>query len=255
MSGSCGFDLIRAAYAAAGLDEHERAVLVLLAFMANDERQAWPSIAYIVEKTGKGERTVQRAIKRLVEGGHLSRRQRRHDTAVYVVHPQAGVEGGDDPKPVSGTGVGGTGVSGTPVSEGVKTRPTDTLIAKNNQTSPDASHPARSRKAPADQRAKRLPEDWEPEPFPDGSAAADVTAGWPPGRLDRELSKFRDHFRAQPGVKGRKTDWQATYRNWVIRADEQQQRNRSPRGHWSERSRYRDPLLDRYAGGGDPGLG
>jgi len=49
-----GFDLIRAAYDAAALDEHERAVLVLLAFMANEEGKAWPGIAHIVERTGKG---------------------------------------------------------------------------------------------------------------------------------------------------------------------------------------------------------
>lgn len=35
-----------------------------------------------------------------------------------------------------------------------------------------------------------------------------------------ELSKFRDYWRAVPGAKGRKTDWDATWRNWMRRASE-----------------------------------
>jgi hypothetical protein len=39
--------------------------------------------------------------------------------------------------------------------------------------------------------------------------------------LDAELHKFVDYWRAQPGAKGRKTDWPATWRNWIRRAAEQ----------------------------------
>jgi hypothetical protein len=35
---------------------------------------------------------------------------------------------------------------------------------------------------------------------------------------DREFAQFTDHFRAAPGVKGRKNDWDATWRNWCRRA-------------------------------------
>jgi hypothetical protein len=35
-----------------------------------------------------------------------------------------------------------------------------------------------------------------------------------------ELEKFRDYWIAQPGQKGVKTDWDATWRNWVRRAAE-----------------------------------
>lgn len=100
-----GFDLIRDAYDVAGLDEHERAVLVRLAVMAN-EGKAWPSIAHLVEKLGKSERPVQRAIRRLVDAGHITQRQRRHDTAIYTVHPILA-----DPRPVSVTGVSVTPVT------------------------------------------------------------------------------------------------------------------------------------------------
>lgn len=35
---------------------------------------------------------------------------------------------------------------------------------------------------------------------------------------EREFAQFTDHFRAAPGVKGRKNDWDATWRNWCRRA-------------------------------------
>lgn len=40
------------------------------------------------------------------------------------------------------------------------------------------------------------------------------------GRCETELAKFRDYWAALPGQKGVKTDWPATWRNWVRRAAE-----------------------------------
>lgn len=37
---------------------------------------------------------------------------------------------------------------------------------------------------------------------------------------EKETAKFVDHFRAQPGQRGVKTDWLATWRNWIRRAAE-----------------------------------
>jgi hypothetical protein len=194
-----GFDLIRDAYDVAGLDEHERAVLVRLAFMAN-EGKAWPSIAHLVEKLGKSERTVQRAIRRLVDAGHITQRQRRHDTAIYTVHPVLA-----DPKPVSVTGVSATPVDLTPVTNAPKTRPTDTLIAKNNQSSPKTSSSSKNR-AP------------EKTPFPSefcpvmGLRTAAVVAGWPPGDLDDQLDRFAAYHRKEGTLSA---DWQASWTHWV----------------------------------------
>lgn len=38
----------------------------------------------------------------------------------------------------------------------------------------------------------------------------------------REAARFADHWRATPGAKGRKSDWEATWRNWIRRAIELQ---------------------------------
>ena len=41
-----------------------------------------------------------------------------------------------------------------------------------------------------------------------------------------EAEKFRDHWLAQPGAKGRKSDWQATWRNWIRKSAEYAGRSR-----------------------------
>lgn len=62
--------------------------------------------------------------------------------------------------------------------------------------------------------ASRLPEDWQPS---DGDI--DFAIG-----LDvdyrREADIFRDYWIAQAGAKGRKANWQSTWRNWIRRASE-----------------------------------
>lgn len=57
--------------------------------------------------------------------------------------------------------------------------------------------------APRASRGRRLPPDWQPKEH-----------------LDRpeELEKFRDYWIAQPGMKGTKVDWDATWRNWIRNA-------------------------------------
>ena len=42
---------------------------------------------------------------------------------------------------------------------------------------------------------------------------------------DDAFSRFRDYWISQPGVKGRKTDWFATWRNWIRSTRKEEQRN------------------------------
>ncbi len=70
--------------------------------------------------------------------------------------------------------------------------------------------------APA-QRGTRLPSDWAPGP--EQTAFAE-SLGFRNGAAQAELAKFRDYWVAQPGEKGRKADWIATWRNWLRRAAE-----------------------------------
>ena len=63
-------------------------------------------------------------------------------------------------------------------------------------------------------RGSRLPSNWQPEPVHMAFAEG---LGLRNGRAAAELEKFRDYWAAQPGQKGVKTDWPATWRNWVRR--------------------------------------
>jgi hypothetical protein len=69
-------------------------------------------------------------------------------------------------------------------------------------------------------RGTRLPEGWLPEPNVRSQMAAE--------RADVDLvaehAKFCDHWRAQPGQKGVKLDWAATWRNWMRNARPHQPR-------------------------------
>lgn len=70
-------------------------------------------------------------------------------------------------------------------------------------------------------RGTRLSPDWEPsgETWNEIVAefdSSDAAAQW----MGRELAKFRDYWTAQPGQKGVKADWNATWRNWIRRASE-----------------------------------
>lgn len=67
--------------------------------------------------------------------------------------------------------------------------------------------------APA-KRGTRLPEEWSPS-IEDWNEAV-TKLGQQGAKL--ELSKFRDHWKAAPGQRGVKLDWDATFRNWIRNA-------------------------------------
>lgn len=61
------------------------------------------------------------------------------------------------------------------------------------------------------ERASRLPANWSP-----GQDEIDFCKAERPDLNPRAVAdQFRDYWVAQPGAKGRKTDWMATWRNWV----------------------------------------
>ena len=81
--------------------------------------------------------------------------------------------------------------------------------------------------------AKRLPEGWEPLDLTPGTVAADIVRAWEPGRLERELARFRDHWAAESGAKARKHDWQAAWRTWIGNSDERERRTSRANGRRS----------------------
>lgn len=76
-----------------------------------------------------------------------------------------------------------------------------------------ASAPAPKRKKA---RATTLPEGW----MPDQPVIDQMRAEHPGVNLEAEHRKFTDYFNSVAGERGRKRDWNATWRNWIRRAGE-----------------------------------
>lgn len=72
-------------------------------------------------------------------------------------------------------------------------------------------------------RGTRLADGWRPD-LADEQFAVEKLGSLPEAR--EELAKFHDHWKAQPGQRGVKTNWSSTYRNWCRRAVEM--RGRGP---------------------------
>lgn len=115
--------------------------------------------------------------------------------------------------------------------------------APTEPTEPDQTEPnvkgAASRKRSA--QATRLPDDWVPGEEPELQAEA-TAAGID---LHREFARFGDYWRAQGGQRGRKRDWQATWRNWLRKAiDDRPRSNGHSRDGPSHAERYRQAALE-----------
>lgn len=70
------------------LPDSDKIVLLALADCANDEGHCWPSVASLVRKCSKSERTIQASIKRLVDSGLLLRREVLGKGCNYTVLPR-----------------------------------------------------------------------------------------------------------------------------------------------------------------------
>lgn len=66
----------------------DKLALLALADWANDDGDAWPSIRQIADKTGCGERTVQRAFRNAEAMGILTRVEVKGKGCKYNIHPR-----------------------------------------------------------------------------------------------------------------------------------------------------------------------
>jgi uncharacterized protein YdaU (DUF1376 family) len=87
-------------------------------------------------------------------------------------------------------------------------------------------------------RGTRLPDDWHP--------TVEDTAFCKQNRPDLKpsevASRFYDHWIAQPGQKGTKVDWSATWRNWVRNEKPGQTNGHRPTGPQSDSDAWRGVL-------------
>lgn len=79
---------------------------------------------------------------------------------------------------------------------------------------PDEGLKAASGRKGGASRGSRLPSDWR---LSDEGRAYATAKGLSAGRIEREAERFRDFWLAKTGKDAVKADWEATWRNWVLR--------------------------------------
>ncbi|KUL93461.1 hypothetical protein DK26_23365 [Bosea sp. WAO] len=78
-----------------------------------------------------------------------------------------------------------------------------------------------------DAKATRLPSDWWPDDELRAFAVSELGSN---GAARRETQQFVDYWIAEPGAKGCKLDWPATYRRWIRTAAQRQGRRGGDQG-------------------------
>ena len=81
-------------------------------------------------------------------------------------------------------------------------------------TDTDTDTEAEKKVESARKRGARLAEDWTPAQIDLNEAVCKIGDA----RVGEELLKFKDYWKAQPGQRGVKLDWDATWRNWIRNA-------------------------------------
>ena len=150
--------------------------------------------------------------------------------------PHCTLTEGSLPEQGTGNREQGTGKN-TPFSPPHETEAAETASAETQTVAADAA-PATANTSkpskPSKARGTRLPDGWQPD-----QAIVDWTRANAPAAANAvEVDRFRDYWTAQPGAKGRKTDWDATWRNWARRCQEQHTqptRGPAPRATTSDR--------------------
>lgn len=176
------------------LPDSQKIVLLALADSANDEGHCWPSMASLVRKCSKGERTIQGVIKDLCDTGHLTRREVVGKGCNYSVHPRrdcAPAETAPTPAGIADDPRSGCGLT-------VK------KTSKNRQT-------------PAPERGgvkTIIPEDWDLPVVADLPPKARALAEqWTRGSYETHGEAFHGYWR---NCRRMNVDWTQVWANRVV---------------------------------------
>jgi hypothetical protein len=192
----------------------------LLAYITSHRAGYALSVEQILAQGSDGRDAVRAGLRELEEAGYLTRTQRRGDggrivsTDYLVGTPVVGKPAGGSDQPECNESPGqpsdGFSTDGEPASK--KTTPEKT---KKTTSSPSA------------RRGTRVPEDFLPDESMRSWYIANIGAS-----VDglAEHDRFMDYWRAQPGQRGVKTDWPATWRNWMRSASERSGTRRNTAG-------------------------
>lgn len=211
-------------------------VLVAMANHAGQDMLCWPSAAHLASQTSQDRKTVQANLLRLREWGYLvDTGERRGTTKQVIVYQLKTPENGPVTTPRTTPEVADNTTENGPV-EHPQNRNTSTdergpFFPPNRpvfphkeaqfspETGPKTGHgtirnhqePSRNPVEARKPTGTRLPDNWTPTPEDVEFCRTQRPDLSPQIVADR----FRDYWAAQPGAKGRKLDWSATWRNWV----------------------------------------
>jgi hypothetical protein len=196
-------------------DASARHVLLCLANYADqDGKAAFPSTAKLEKDTGLSESTIRRKLDSLETLGMIAQgnqaivaayidRADKRPICYDIQMKKPGVT--VNPRSERGVMVTATGCHGD--ADGVSPC-NERGVTVTPNTSPN---PSINPSLKAEARATRLPADWKPS-----DSDVSFCRQERPDLLPTQIAdQFRDYWIAQPGAKGRKMDWPATWRNWV----------------------------------------
>lgn len=168
----------------------QKLVLLALCDNANDQGHCFPSVSLLERKCSLSDRAVQTAIGWLEKHRYLTRQFRTGRATLYVMTPEAGSPPND-----------------------VHPRTIFTPPPNDVHPTPERGSPLTIRE-PSSNRQKRKGTLLEVEHLPDEWAVFCKEAR-PDLKPNEVFDTFRDYWIAQPGQKAYKTNWLATWRNWV----------------------------------------
>lgn len=187
-----------------------RFVLLCLANYAGpDGKAAFPSIKSLCLHTGLSESTVRRKLQDL-EDSKVIRKGNPAIAAAYIKRGDKlpNVYDIDISRGVKKTNSESTGCQIDP-ERGVKIE--ERGVSSDTQS---VLNPLQENQKKASSSGSRLPDDWYlPREWFNWAVKER-----PELDINAQGEMFRDYWHAQAGAKGRKADWQATWRNWIRNA-------------------------------------
>jgi hypothetical protein len=177
----------------------------------HSDHGAWPAISTLANYAGVTERRVKQIIRELVtlgeihvqEQGGFSNHQYKTNRYHILIQCPADCDGSMNHR---------TGVK--PVSGRGEIFDIRGEISSTSGVKPTSPEPNKEPNKNLIEPSTRLPENWQPKE----SDIQVMRNHFPAIDLKLETHAFRDYWQSVPGAKGKKADWDATWRNWIRNA-------------------------------------
>ncbi len=200
---------------------NEKVILLALADASNDDGVCWPSVSRLAERAYVSERTVQRAIQSLIDGGYIATMARNYDngrTAAnkYLLLTDREREGDNlTPSETISEGEGDNLTEGDNCVTGEGDNCVTPLKKTKHRTVIEIDK-TRASVCP-------MPEDFHPNRA-NQELAAKLNFSWP--EVLDQIERMRN-WAINAKSKGLKSDWQRFFNNWIRTAGDRKKEKSS----------------------------